>query len=232
MLAPLRRYAGAVTGQPPPTRDHVVLRRRAQRRHTSILVSALVLSTVAGLIVGVALLDPRPSTPEAERGLGALAWLIISAPLLLICVILVVLVRLQRQDRLSWLPGPSLALGTDRATRRRVVRSLRRGDLPADEPERGLVLDAARRTVAYRWARAIVLVAALLSAANAFVQNRPVLQAVAASTAVVLLANFVQQAALVRRARQVLAPAPPGPSPSATTRPRRSDRAHADPSAQ
>ena len=183
-----------------------MLRRRAQRRHTSFLIGSLLLSAAAGVIVAAVRLASRPPTSGADGELSVLAWLVITAPLLLILLLLVALVRLQRQDRLSSLPGPSLALGADRATRRRVGRSLRRGDLPADEPDRSLVLDAARRTVAYRWSRVVFLLGALVQAANAFVQDEPLLRALAVSTAVILLAAVAQQSVLVSRARQILRP--------------------------
>lgn len=136
------------------TEDADLLRiahERYRRRIRFIVFPLLAMPFVVGVVFTV-----------AELAQGASAWVLLMAPVLLLPVLPALwLIQQQRRGR-SWLPGPIRLNGTDRDTRRRVVRSVRHGRLPADEPDRGLGLELARSMDRTGWRIWANLVAAVL----------------------------------------------------------------------
>lgn len=197
-------------------RDQAELQRRAFRRHV-LLGLAAVAVTLAMAAVAAGVIGLRASGPDPGLGVGW--WLLFTVLVLLPVALILGMLRLQQRERFSWLPGPGLLLGADRATRRRVGRAVRRGDLPVEEPERALVLDTARRTVALRWSRIVFALTAVTQGLNSLVQHPGFLCWILAGNAVLLAVGAVHYSVLLRGARRILA------LPAAGARPGPDDRA-------
>lgn len=121
------------------------LRRKAQQRLLALRASSFIAVTL--IAVGFA------AVSVARHGLRHW-WVIVIffLPVAVLGVMTLIVVRLQRRGH-RWFPQPVRLLGADRTTRRRVRRIVRKGQLPAEEPDRGLALEMVRATDRVRWAR-------------------------------------------------------------------------------
>ena len=94
-------------------------------------------------------------------------WILV-LPLVLIPVVFGGLLLLMRRGRP---PGPSVVLGADRVTRRRVFRQVRRGQLPAAEPERSMAVEMAQNEVRLRWIWVLMMTIGVLRAGLGLVRG-------------------------------------------------------------
>jgi MFS family permease len=143
------------------------LRSHARRRHLMIIATGLSAALLGGVAFGLfAVIHDDASW-----------WTVLLAllPIMVMAAAVLLLVRLQRRGH-RWFPQPSRLLGADRPTRRRVSRIVRRGQLPPDEPDRGLGLEMAQAVDRTRWNRWTMLFLAVIFAIEASTTNSHGLQ--------------------------------------------------------
>ncbi len=152
-------------GTEDPSQQDDDLRRRARQRALALRAWPLIALTL--MAVGFTAIS------VVRHGLEH--WWVIGIfflPVVVLGVMTVIIVRLQRRGH-RWFPQPVRLLGADRATRRRVRRMVRKGQLPTEEPDRALALEMVQATDRVRWARWSPLVALLALGVQAFTtENR------------------------------------------------------------
>ena len=96
--------------------------------------------------------------------------LLLLLPIVVMIAVVVIVLGLQRRGH-RWFPQPVRLLGADAATRRRVRRIVRRGQLPADEPDRELGLEMAQVVDRVRWNRWTMLFLVVMFAIQVVLTN-------------------------------------------------------------
>lgn len=153
--------AGAV-GDDGPVDDPLGPERRAQLRAEGLrrqrlragVAATLPVLPVLGVLVYVVV--------TAVRGEDT-AWIFAAVLVVILILTLGFGWWLYRQvgRNTRWAPEPALVAGADRVTRRRIMRLVRRGRLPEEQPDRVLALDLARTIDRHRPPRWVVVGLAL-----------------------------------------------------------------------
>jgi hypothetical protein len=137
------------------------------RRRSLILVALMPVMIVLGLVVAE-LTTPGPFHLRAMVMVGG-----ISVAIFLLTIFGVMGITRWRTGRWS-VQQPALA-GANGRTRRQVLRNVRRGNLPSNEPDRSLAVDLARTQLRHRWALWIFAFAGAIQLVNAvFLQERTI----------------------------------------------------------
>jgi len=137
------------------------------RRQILILVALMPVMIVLGIVVAK-ITTPGPFSLRAMVMVGG-----ISVAILLLTIFGVMGITRWRTGRWS-VEQPAL-VGASRRTRRQVLRNVRRGSLPGNEPDRSLAVDLARTQLRHRWAVWIPACTAALELVNAvFLQERTI----------------------------------------------------------
>ncbi|WP_460445369.1 hypothetical protein [Angustibacter aerolatus] len=140
----------------------------------------------------------------AVRATWTLAVVAAATAVLVLVELSVILLVRRRRTGSPW-GRPAAVLGSDRPTRREVLRAVRRGVLPEHEPARALAVDAARSQVRLRWLVWLYAGVTLLQAVRIPLSHGWFDRGLAVLTALAFGACAVIWWRLLRGARRVLA---------------------------